>query len=383
MKKRLLKKLFSCVCSCAMVFSLSVAAFAADTALQPGGESNAKRAMSQDVPAIEGNIGLPERVGDVEVVKEEGTESQDTITNALTYEDAERPNSGMRETWRLVQEIYNGTGSLSADDSEDFYIVQTTEAKSAALKIVSDNPNVVVQLCMLDLSTGNISRTNFYDGADGSGANVLTNLPAGDYALSIYSANPNEPAGDYTLMWNCANPKGASTIVHISDDIRNITLGYKDTVEIYCNGYEWLKDIQWTEHYTFAWSNGYSGRDQDIDDVKVKKVHKGRYDSKKYQTNNALFVEAGEGSLWSFTQSYFQNDEGDVTHIIDWNDATGQKTPRRFDSTDVTAPLGPHYLVIDIDTAKVVDFASNYNYLRLSGETDGKVVIYNENILGQ
>ncbi len=33
MKKRLLKKLFSCVCSCAMVFSLSVAAFAADTAL--------------------------------------------------------------------------------------------------------------------------------------------------------------------------------------------------------------------------------------------------------------------------------------------------------------------------------------------------------------
>lgn len=80
---------------------------------------------------------------------------------------------------------------------------------------------------MLDLSTGNISRTNFYDGADGSGANVLTNLPAGDYALSIYSANPNEPAGDYTLMWNCANPKGASTIVHISDDIRNVTLGYK------------------------------------------------------------------------------------------------------------------------------------------------------------
>lgn len=78
--------------------------------------------MSQDVPAIEGNIGLPERVGDVEVVKEEGAESQDTITNALTYEDAERPNSGMRETWRLVQEIYNGTGSLSADDSEDFIL---------------------------------------------------------------------------------------------------------------------------------------------------------------------------------------------------------------------------------------------------------------------
>ena len=70
MKKRLLKKLFSCVCSCAMVFSLSVAAFAADTALQPGGQSNSQRAMSQDVPAIEGTIGQTERVGDVEGVNE-------------------------------------------------------------------------------------------------------------------------------------------------------------------------------------------------------------------------------------------------------------------------------------------------------------------------
>lgn len=383
MKKHLLKKILGGLCSCTLLISLSISAFAADTTSLSSEGSNAARDISKDVPAVEGTIGLPNSIGDVEVVKEADRKNPDIITNGFTCEEVEKVGTGARETWRLVQEIYNGNGNLSADDAEDFYIVQTTEDKSAALKVVSSNPNVVVQLCMLDLSTGNISRTNFYDSADGNGANVLTNLPAGNYALSVYSANANEPAGDYTLMWNCANPKGASTIVHISDDIRNVTLGYRDTVEIYCNGYEWLKNIQWSEHYTFSWSNGYQGRDQDIDDIKVKKVHKGRYDSKKYQTNNALFVEVGEGSLWTFSQSYYQNNEGDVTHIMDSKDATGQKTPRRFDSTDVTAPLGPHYIVIDIDTAKVVDFASNYNYLRLSGETDGKVVVYNENILGQ
>lgn len=39
-------------------------------------------------------------------------------------------------------------------------------------------------------------------------------------------------------------------------------------------------------------------------------------------------------------------------------------------------PLGPYFIVVDIDNVKVVDFGSNYNYLRLSDETDGKAVVY-------
>lgn len=84
------------VCSCAMIFRLSMTAFAADNALQ-------LRDISQNVPAVEGDIELPNHVGDVEVVKEEAPENQDMITNELTFEDAEKPNSGACETWRLAQ----------------------------------------------------------------------------------------------------------------------------------------------------------------------------------------------------------------------------------------------------------------------------------------
>ena len=79
-----------------MIFRLSMTAFAADNALQ-------LRDISQNVPAVEGDIELPNHVGDVEVVKEEAPENQDMITNELTFEDAEKPNSGACETWRLAQ----------------------------------------------------------------------------------------------------------------------------------------------------------------------------------------------------------------------------------------------------------------------------------------
>lgn len=387
MKKQVLKKIFSCVCSCVMVISLSISAYAENDQLREG--TNADRDMSQNVPAVEGTIDLPNNSGGVEIEKEIekeiAPEDSNKIADKFVIEEEETSKAAERGIWQLVQEVYNGSGSLSAEDAEDLYIVQTTEDKTAFLKIVSDNPNVVVQLCQLDLSTGQIGRSDFYDRADEDGASILTNLPAGDYVLSIYSINPNEPVGDYTLMWNCANPNNPTTFINLSSDLRNVTLGYKDkdTVEVYCNGQEWLKNLHWSEHYTQSWSNGYRGRDQDIDYITVKKVHVGRYDSKKYQTNNALFVEVGKDSLWTFTQSYFQNDMGNVTHIMDIKDATGQDTPRRFTDIDVTEPLGPHIIVVDIDNAKVVDFASNYNYLRLSGETDGKVVVYRENIFGQ
>ena len=64
---------------------------------------------------------------------------------------------------------------------------------------------------------------------------------------------------------------------------------------------------------------------------------------------------------------------------MDWYDATGQKTPRNFDEADIK--LGPHYIVIDLNTNQVVDFASPYNYLWLTGDTKGSATFTQTDIL--
>lgn len=310
-------------------------------------------------------------------------EDLNTLNETYSVIDSENIQVDMksREILLLKDAIFNGTGDVSAADNMDMYIVQTTGGSAPAMKIVSDNPNLVVRLYLLDMSTGQATGTNIFDQAGDNVANVLANMPAGDYVLGVYSLDQSQPAGNYTLMWNRSNPAGAYAIVNCDANLVNVILGYKYPTAIYCNGTEWLAGLEWEEHYTFNTGTGHYGREQSISDVNVRKVNVGIFNTNKYSTGNALFIEAGPDTLWAIMRSQYSNINGDVTHIMDWNDVTGTRTPRRFTQADMV--FGPHYIVIDMNTNQVVDFASPYNYLWATEEITGSATFTRENILGQ
>lgn len=368
MQTNTMKKALSLLCALALVMCSSVTAFAAGV----------------NESAFEGSENLKQVATDIQNNFVAGaSENANAVINSYdTVEDDHlQLNMKARDTWRIADDIFNGQESVTASDPVDMYIVQTTTDRASAMKIVSSNTNLIVRLYILDMNTGDATGTNIYDSASDSSPQVLATLPAGNYVLGVYSTDSSVPAGSYTLMWNCSNPAGASTIVNYDNNLTKVILGYSDRTAIYCNGVNWLDGLEWEEHYTFTSGNSYTGRDQSISSITVRSVNVGSFTSNKYSTNNALFVSVGVGTLWTIMRSQYTNNYGDVTHVMNYFDATGRETPRRFDSLDMEN--GPHYIVIDMDTNQVVDFASPYNYLWLSGQITGSASFTATNILNQ
>lgn len=368
MQKNTMKKVLSLLCAFALMMSVSLTAFAAESnelVLDDG------KSVEQVAADIQSNFvaGDSDNVGTV-------INSYDTIEA-----DHLQLNMKTRDTWRIADDIFNGQESVTASDPVDMYIVQTTTDRASAMKIVSSNSNLIVRLYILDMSTGDATGTNIFDSASDSSPQVLATLPAGNYVLGVYSTDSSVPAGSYTLMWNCSNPAGASTIVNYDNNLTKVILGYSDRTAIYCNGVNWLDGLEWEEHYTFNYGNSYTGRDQSISNITVRSVNIGSYSTNKYSTNNALFVSVGVGTLWTIMRSQYTNNYGDVTHVMNYFDAAGRETPRRLDALDMEN--GPHYIVIDMDTNQVVDFASPYNYLWQSGQITGSASFTATNILNQ
>lgn len=377
--KKLIQKLSVGIC----MLSISTAASFASIAAEITQDDLAK------TPATEATIEQPE----MDVLQHVSSELQNSFVNGDAKEplklieeftssvDNETLDSAKeRGTWAIKDAIFNGTGTLAESNTMDMYIVQTSKDTASALKIVSENGNLTARIYLLDTATGQATATNIYDQAGDETASILGTLPAGNYALAVSSASQSALTGDYTLMWNCANPGGAGTLISYNQDLTSVVLGYTTPSKaIYCNGEEWLKDLKWEEHYTFSYDNGYTARDQSVYNVQVKQINLGFFTSNKYNTSNALFVEVGVGTGWSIMRSQYQNNMGDVTHTMDWYDATGQKTPCNFDEADIK--LGPHYIVIDLNTNQVVDFASPYNYLWLTGDTKGSATFTQTDIL--
>ena len=63
-----------------------------------------------------------------------------------------------------------------------------------------------------------------------------------------------------------------------------------------------------------------------------------------------------------YCNSYYYNNAGDVKHEMNYTDLSGIKTPRVFGEEVTDFEYGPSYLVVDLDTLKVVDYISPFNY---------------------
>lgn len=201
-------------------------------------------------------------------------------------------------------------------------------------------------------------------------------LAKGHYILAVGSPSGTD-TGSYALMWNCSNPSNPTKVLYGSDNLDLITLGY-GYQDIKSNGNTLVQQhlLKWEEEYTFNFGTSHRGRNQSISDVDMShvKMHLGSYSTNKYSTDNALFIQVGQGTLWSIMQSYYNNVNGNVVHEMNWYDATGQRTPRRLDAID--EQIANHYLVIDLEKNLIVDFFSPYNYLWQSEEITGGGTVY-------
>lgn len=374
MYKKRIYKLFECI----LAFSFLCCIFTA--------KINANENTQDFIVPSEENI---QKVADEikeNFIIDEIPEYNQIVNEINISSDVVEINNKSRGLWQITEDMYVGGGQLTSGNVQDAYIVQTNEDKAAALKIISDNPYITVRLCKLDLNTMIAEGTNFYDAGHDNYAQALGTMLAGDYALMVYSSNESYPAGNYTLMWNITNPAGASSIVDINEDLTKVALGYLDfnqpkTPAIFCNGSNWLDGLEWRDSQTFPIDYGHRGLGQHISEITVRNVNKGSYNTNKKTVNNALFIEVGVDSLWTYMNSYYQNINGGVTHWMDYFDASGRKTPRRLDEYDFRDRY--HYVVIDMDKNVVVDFASPYNYWWLTGQTTGSATFTATNILNQ
>ncbi|NDO45305.1 hypothetical protein [Clostridium sp. MD294] len=308
--------------------------------------------------------------------------------NVETFEeeiDTSSINLMSRDAWRITQPIYVGNGTL--DESVDFYIVNVSKTSFPFLKLNSDNDNLMAAFYKLD-PDGTIGKNakwgvfankgyTFWD-LNRKGEDALE---TGQYVIAIGSSTGNE-RGDYTLMWNCSNEisvngESPKTLIDVTSDLSRIILFY-DLNTIICNGTNILNKLVWEEHETWYGTYGYSARDMKITAMKgdngepaARGVYVGSFSSSApYSTSKALLVDVNHG-VWTYANSYYQNIGGDVKHIIDYFDVSGQKTPRTFGEGPVDFDYGRNYIVIDLNTFEVCEFLSpfNYHYTQNGGRT--------------
>ncbi|MEC0180358.1 hypothetical protein P4H61_02435 [Paenibacillus peoriae] len=274
----------------------------------------------------------------------------------ISTDSPQRRTVEPQSVWGISDPVFVGDGTLS--ESFDIYVVSLTAKQLSFLKLDSSNSNLLAVLYNVNANGSLGSSTGW--GVKANGGHSYINIPAGKYAIVIGSATGNE-RGNYKLMWNASNPSGASAIINCTADLSRVVL-YYNLSTIRSNGDNILTGLKWENHETWYTSNGYSARDMSMTVAEVKGVYLGSFSSSApYSAPNALLIDISKGS-WLYSNSYYRNVEGDVTHIMDYTDPSGLKTPRTFGTGHADFSYGPNYIVIDLDKFQVCEFLSPFNY---------------------
>lgn len=323
--------------------------------------------------ALLATTGYAEEVSASEAV--EVTEAEDVGFQSLNLEGVENEESevlgevsGNIESMELPSEVevprqtrdvgstdapvFNVNGNL--DEAYDIYLTTLPGQQLAFFKLESSNSDLAAIVCevsadgTIDLSTGAGMMAN-------SGHGYVTK-PAGTYAIVITGS---DAGGDYKLYWNASNPAGAKYILNVKPDLSRIDLFYSNS-KVCSNGTNILSDLSWDYHETWQQTGGYTARDMSMKMYSAKGIYKGSFSSSAYSAPNALLVDVKTGS-WLYSNSFYMNVGGDVTHQINYIDPSGLKTPRTFgegyaDYTD------HNFIIIDLDKFQVCEFLSPFNY---------------------
>ena len=357
---RKLKKFSSFLCTLALVVTcFSANAFAAETNSIPEIEATEAQDIGiQSLAVEEVDVISPQEFSDLENLSQ-----MEQLTSSLV----DIPDNALktRENWAINKPVFVGEGTLT--DSIDIYVVTLTSKQLSFLKLNSSNSNLMAVLYYVE--DGMILGESTGWGVYANGGENYINIPAGQYAIVVGSSTGAE-RGDYQSMWNCSNPSGATGIVDTTDDLSRVVLYYNNST-ILSNGLNILEDLKWEEHETWYMPLGYSARDMSMTLIDAKGIYLGSFSSSApYSAPNALLVDVQRGT-WTYANSYYQNNVGDVTHVINWYDPSGMKTPRTFGEGPDDFSYGPNYIVINLDTFEVCEFLSpfNYHYTENGGRT--------------
>lgn len=282
------------------------------------------------------------------------------------YDETKQVNLKARGNWSLGDtEIFSLTESISAaaDDTDDMYIWTANSACTVSLKLTSANTNYIAAFYSLNTTTGEATWMNYYDLSSDSSSSYNVNLAAGDYAIFVYSLDSTYGA-NYSLMLNASNPSGATHIMAESSNLSKLVLFYGNqsdsTKLVYSNGTCLTSsDLEWNRRWVLNYGGGaYNARQCMVSTPVVKGIYVGSYSS-DYAGNieNALILELDEGTHFLVARTTATGS----SISIDYTDYMGLETPRTLQNLIDINDSRANYLIVDLDTNEVVDFASIAN----------------------
>lgn len=318
---------------------------------------------------------VPQKKGETQRVSKVVPDSTKVITvPEVAKKDGEMSPDSLFE---FTDPVFNTDGTLDTSNPSDFYFFTATQNSTGVIKLASDNPDYVAVLYPMDWSTGTATATSLYVFA-GADYRYAYNMPAGDYALYVFS-NDGSVGQNYTIMWNNSNPANCDEILKISDNLTGCYAYYSSLHKIYLDGTDLASVAGWERRFSFTTEDGNITQDQNITDPVITGMSLGSYQTAvaptngdpsypKYNIPHALFISIGPRSKWeTYTDVYhnggpFEDDPFDVR---------GLQTPRDIDVTDVSnfyydyQDETHHYhcfcLVYDLDENSFLDFCSSLN----------------------
>ncbi|AKG37601.1 hypothetical protein VK70_04580 [Paenibacillus durus ATCC 35681] len=301
--------------------------------------------------------------------------------DAIKVSRPKQPEFSTMSNYNVTGDLMNFNDSLTAADPTDFWFFNVPTDRSILFEIKSSNPDYRVELYSIDWSTGTATSTNFW-GSPGS-IKFATDLSAGDWGLRVTSTGTVET--DYSIHMNAANPSDptyAASVMSYSTSLLYVVMEYPNN-DVLLNG-NYIANttpaantnpqLNWERNYTFSWDGNYSTRNHRISDARVASVTTPvNYSSHYASSNNAVLIVLKEDTLFTYFESEFRS--GPPTyHYMSFVDSTGRTTPRRLDFIDAAGD--PDILVYDLNTNKVIDFASNLNVWYSSGSEPAPTVTY-------
>ncbi|MGG6313256.1 hypothetical protein [Paenibacillus macerans] len=266
--------------------------------------------------------------------------------------------------------IMDYSDSLQADDPDDMWFFSVDTDRSMVLQLLSGNMDYMVQLYIVDWSTGQAYPTSV--GTYAQSRIGLKNLPAGDYMF--YVASGGTVGDDYALQANVSNPANYATVKYFTDSLDIMMVAYENG-DVYSNGAfiynpnntsATYANLDWAREFYFSWGSGYNSRTHKIYNPTIKSVSAPySYSSSYASSDNVLLIYAGTGTGFMYHEAYYQSGP-DHVYESSFDDTLGKRTPRNLDEDDLTN-WGDHILIYDLNTNKTIDFYSVLNYYYAAG----------------
>lgn len=295
---------------------------------------------------------------EVQLKGETGAPNDDIINLSAKMDDLTDTGKTLdlpkQRTGQVIQDLQGvSSGTLTAANTWDYHAFSPDTALTFVGNCVTTNPNYTVTLGVVDYSTGQIHLTTAVASPNNP---FFISLQPGNYAWVVQSKNGTYGDG-YQLYYNKTLGYDSDFFYAPYSDLREVyaTTNQKFTINGQVQNLDYRYDAEFerppvgggpmTWHKIHIWMINPN--------VSYTGVKANYYASQKHISypNSIVFNVLPGGT---FTHKFTQNPP-----YYNWydNDSAGIQTPRAITAADVSQ-RGPHYLVYDLDTKRVVEFAS-------------------------